>query len=110
MPGNVEDYVHRIGRTGRAGEKGTAITMFTESNSGQAHDLITILREAKQEIPPQLQALDKKGNRGNGYGYGRGRGGYGRGRGGYGRGGRGGRGGSRGFSGSNSAPLGNRRF
>ncbi|ESW95879.1 ATP-dependent RNA helicase DBP2 [Ogataea parapolymorpha DL-1] len=110
MPGNVEDYVHRIGRTGRAGEKGTAITMFTDGNSGQAHDLITILREAKQEIPPQLQALDKKGNRGNGYGYGRGRGGYGRGRGGYGRGGRGGRGGSRGFSGSNSAPLGNRRF
>ena len=31
-PNNSEDYVHRIGRTGRAGKKGTAITLFsTES-------------------------------------------------------------------------------
>jgi ATP-dependent RNA helicase DDX5/DBP2 len=28
-PNNSEDYVHRIGRTGRAGAKGTAITFFT---------------------------------------------------------------------------------
>jgi ATP-dependent RNA helicase DDX5/DBP2 len=28
-PNNTEDYVHRIGRTGRAGAKGTAITFFT---------------------------------------------------------------------------------
>ena len=28
-PNNSEDYVHRIGRTGRAGKKGTAITLFT---------------------------------------------------------------------------------
>lgn len=28
-PNNSEDYVHRIGRTGRAGSKGTAITLFT---------------------------------------------------------------------------------
>ena len=28
-PNNSEDYVHRIGRTGRAGAKGTAITLFT---------------------------------------------------------------------------------
>ncbi|GMG34577.1 unnamed protein product [Ambrosiozyma monospora] len=105
MPGNVEDYVHRIGRTGRAGEKGTAITLFTTENANQAHDLIVILKEAKQEIPPELSALDKKGF-GNGYGGGRG---YGRGRGrGRGRGGRG-YGGNRYQSGSNSAPLGNRR-
>lgn len=33
-PNNSEDYVHRIGRTGRAGAKGTAITFFTtESES-----------------------------------------------------------------------------
>lgn len=33
-PNNSEDYVHRIGRTGRAGAKGTAITFFTtESKS-----------------------------------------------------------------------------
>lgn len=28
-PNNSEDYIHRIGRTGRAGQKGTAITLFT---------------------------------------------------------------------------------
>lgn len=28
-PNNSEDYVHRIGRTGRAGANGTAITFFT---------------------------------------------------------------------------------
>lgn len=28
-PNNSEDYIHRIGRTGRAGQKGTAITFFT---------------------------------------------------------------------------------
>jgi len=28
-PNNSEDYIHRIGRTGRAGAKGTAITFFT---------------------------------------------------------------------------------
>ena len=29
VPDNVESYIHRIGRTGRAGEKGTAITFVT---------------------------------------------------------------------------------
>ncbi|QPG73966.1 ATP-dependent RNA helicase dbp2 [Brettanomyces nanus] len=111
MPGNVEDYVHRIGRTGRAGAKGTAVTFFTKDSAGLAHDLIVILREAKQEIPDDLQALDRRGNRG-----GNGRGGYG-GRGGgrrYGRGSGRGRGGYRrnnGYqSGANNAPMGQRRF
>lgn len=40
-PNNSEDYVHRIGRTGRAGAKGTAITFFTtdsESDSTLIHE------------------------------------------------------------------------
>jgi ATP-dependent RNA helicase DDX5/DBP2 len=28
-PNNSEDYIHRIGRTARAGREGTAITLFT---------------------------------------------------------------------------------
>lgn len=32
-PNNSEDYVHRIGRTGRAGAKGTAITFFTTDST-----------------------------------------------------------------------------
>lgn len=116
MPTNIEDYVHRIGRTGRAGATGTAVTLFTRGDANQAHDLIVILTEANQEVSPELQALDKKqwGRGGNGGGRGR----YGGGRGG--RGGRGprrfGNGGGSGGSGyrstgSNNAPLGgNKRW
>lgn len=101
-PSNSEDYVHRIGRTGRAGSKGTAITLFTQDNNKQAKDLVTILSEAKQHIDPKLQEMVRF--RGGG------RGGHSR----YG-GGRGGRGGYRnnnngGYSGSNNAPLGRNRY
>jgi len=90
MPGGtngVEDYVHRIGRTGRAGAKGIAYTFFTQKDSKNATQLVEVLRKAEQEIPPELQGMVR--NRG-----GRGFGGRGRGRGrgrGY-SGGRGGRG------------------
>ncbi|CCF56753.1 hypothetical protein KAFR_0B04560 [Kazachstania africana CBS 2517] len=87
MPGNIEDYVHRIGRTGRAGAKGTAISFFTEDNKSLGAKLISIMREAKQTIPNELLKYDKRQNYGGHprYGGGRGgRGGYGRGRGGYG--------------------------
>ena len=43
-PNNSEDYVHRIGRTGRAGSKGTAITLFTtESMSAPSLLLLEML-------------------------------------------------------------------
>lgn len=96
MPGNIEDYVHRIGRTGRAGATGTAISFFTEQNKGLGAKLISIMREANQNIPPELLKYDRRSYGGGHprYGGGRGgRGGYGR-RGGYG-GGRGGYGGNR---------------
>jgi ATP-dependent RNA helicase DDX5/DBP2 len=35
-PNNSEDYVHRIGRTGRAGAKGTAITFFTADSKSRS--------------------------------------------------------------------------
>ncbi|OJJ76490.1 hypothetical protein ASPBRDRAFT_117368 [Aspergillus brasiliensis CBS 101740] len=98
-PNNSEDYVHRIGRTGRAGAKGTAITFFTTDNSKQARDLVTILTEAKQQIDPRLAEMVRYS------------GGGGHGHGGYGR--WGGRGGGRGrgnqFTASNAAPLGGSR-
>jgi ATP-dependent RNA helicase DeaD len=42
MPDNTEEYVHRIGRTGRAGRKGTAITFVGEWDLA-AIDAITVL-------------------------------------------------------------------
>lgn len=105
MPGNIEDYVHRIGRTGRAGTTGTAVSFFTDNNSKLGGDLCKIMREANQTIPPELLRFDRR-SFGSHIRYGRG-GGRG-GRGGFrGRGGRGGRGGYQ--SGSNTAPLGNSR-
>jgi len=57
-PLTTEDYVHRIGRTGRAGKKGVAHTFFTQENKGLAGELVNVLREADQVVP---QALMKFG-------------------------------------------------
>ena len=95
FPLQVEDYVHRIGRTGRAGKEGKAFTFFTHENRGAANELIEILQGADQQVPLALQAMQRKGGGGGG---GRGFRGGGRGRGGGGRGG-GGRGGGRGGGG-----------
>ncbi|KAI2612819.1 p68 RNA helicase [Hypoxylon fragiforme] len=102
-PNNSEDYIHRIGRTGRAGAKGTAITLFTADNSKQARDLVAVLQEAKQQIDPRLHEMTRYGGGGGGGRYG-GRG--------YGRGGGGGGGGHRGggAGGANALPINNRRW
>lgn len=56
-PNNSEDYVHRIGRTGRRDRRGTAYTFFTKTNAKQASDLVDVLREAQQQINPKLLAM-----------------------------------------------------
>lgn len=62
----MEDYVHRIGRTGRAGAEGLAITLFTEHDKAQSGALINVLRAAGQEIPEDLlkfgTTVKKKGH------------------------------------------------
>ncbi|CAG9860507.1 unnamed protein product [Phyllotreta striolata] len=50
FPKNVEEYVHRVGRTGRAGKFGESISYFTRANWAQAKELISILEEAQQVI------------------------------------------------------------
>lgn len=56
-PNSSEDYVHRIGRTGRSNNSGTAYTFFTPGNVKQARDLIEVLQEAKQVVNPKLLSL-----------------------------------------------------
>lgn len=56
-PNCSEDYVHRIGRTGRSQRTGTAYTFFTANNAKQAQDLIGVLTEANQVINPKLYEL-----------------------------------------------------
>lgn len=54
FPLTVEDYVHRIGRTGRAGQDGKAITMFTTNEKALAGALINVLKAAGQPVPEEL--------------------------------------------------------
>ncbi|KAI8384309.1 uncharacterized protein BYT42DRAFT_562076 [Radiomyces spectabilis] len=56
-PNHMEDYVHRVGRTGRAGNKGTAYTFITPDQDRYAMDICKALRLSGQEIPPDLQKL-----------------------------------------------------
>lgn len=56
-PNNSEDYIHRIGRTGRRNRTGTAYTLFTQHNSPKAKDLVDVLTEAKQVVNPKLQEM-----------------------------------------------------
>ncbi|XP_068681098.1 probable ATP-dependent RNA helicase DDX43 isoform X1 [Montipora foliosa] len=60
FPRNIEDYVHRIGRTGRAGKKGTSLTFVTRDDWRQAHKLINIMVEANQEVPDELADMAER--------------------------------------------------
>ena len=103
-PKAPEDYIHRIGRTGRAGEKGTSITFIDEGKDSKiAAKIAHICREAGCEVPDRLQGMARFGGGGRGGG-GRGGGGY---RGRQGGGNRGG--GYHKTTGSNMAPLTNAR-
>jgi len=80
LPTDIDDYVHRIGRTGRAGNTGTATAFFNRGNRGVVRDLIDLLKEANQEVPPWLETLAREssyggGSSSRGRGRGRGRGG-----------------------------------
>ena len=60
FPRNIEDYVHRCGRTGRAGKTGTSITFVERRDRRNAQDLIKILEEAGQEVPNELVTMAEK--------------------------------------------------
>ncbi|CAL8389009.1 DEAD-box helicase 3 X-linked a isoform X2 [Gadus morhua] len=57
LPSDIEEYVHRIGRTGRVGNLGLATSFFNDKNSNITKDLLDILVEAKQEVPSWLDSL-----------------------------------------------------
>ncbi|EOA20158.1 hypothetical protein CARUB_v10000450mg [Capsella rubella] len=64
FPNGVEDYVHRIGRTGRAGATGLAYTFFGDQDAKHASDLIKILEGANQKVPPQVREMATRGGGG----------------------------------------------
>lgn len=62
-PNHNEDYVHRCGRTGRAGNTGTAVTFVLPEQDRFAAFLVKSLTESKQEVPENLKALADKFNK-----------------------------------------------
>jgi len=60
MPKNIDDYVHRIGRTGRAGEKGQSFSYITKSELSLAADLVKLMQKANLEISPELMDMKNK--------------------------------------------------
>ena len=52
---DIDDYVHRIGRTARAGNPGLATTFYNDRNWTIAPQLVKLLIECQQEVPEFLQ-------------------------------------------------------
>lgn len=77
LPDNSEDYVHRIGRTGRAGNYGKAISFVTPSEKADVRRIEKLIRQAlpvlslpqlpperpKAQTPPK-QSMPYRGQRG----------------------------------------------
>mmetsp|Transcript_20820 Transcript_20820/g.21475 ORF Transcript_20820/g.21475 Transcript_20820/m.21475 type:complete len:882 (-) Transcript_20820:133-2778(-) len=56
-PNHVEDYVHRVGRTGRAGRKGVAYTFLLPTEDQYAPMMKTILEKAEQSVPKEIEDM-----------------------------------------------------
>ncbi|CBN74235.1 DEAD box helicase [Ectocarpus siliculosus] len=54
FPLTIEDYIHRIGRTGRAGKKGVSHTYFHQGDKARAGELVNVLQDANQSVPEAL--------------------------------------------------------
>ncbi|KAJ3691919.1 hypothetical protein LUZ60_012269 [Juncus effusus] len=78
LPKNIDSYVHRIGRTGRAGKSGLATAFFDGSNYAIAKSLTDLMKEANQQVPDWLLGFNDGGSYGqsNDYGGGGDFGGY----------------------------------
>jgi ATP-dependent RNA helicase DDX3X len=64
FPKNIDDYIHRIGRTARAGNIGKAVTFFTYDNEPMKEPLVAVLKSSNQQIP---EFLLSRGGGGDGY-------------------------------------------
>ncbi|CAK9055383.1 unnamed protein product [Durusdinium trenchii] len=61
---NTEDYVHRIGRTGRAGQKGFAVTFLDKrQDGGKAKGIMEVMKRTNQEVPSELYDMARLGGK-----------------------------------------------
>ncbi|KAK7695505.1 hypothetical protein QCA50_000141 [Cerrena zonata] len=56
-PNHMEDYVHRAGRTGRAGNKGTCVTFITPEQDRYSVDIYRALKASNASMPKELEEL-----------------------------------------------------
>ena len=70
LPSDIDDYVHRIGRTGRAGNTGVATAFFNRGSKNITKGLNELLTEANQEVPEFLNDVMRESSRGGGKGSG----------------------------------------
>ncbi|KAI4348812.1 hypothetical protein L6164_009489 [Bauhinia variegata] len=68
LPNDIDDYVHRIGRTGRAGKMGLATAFFNDNNLSLAKPLAELMQESNQEVPAWLTRYAAKASFGGGGG------------------------------------------
>lgn len=54
-PKNISEFVHRAGRSGRAGVKGKAFTLLTNEDEGIFFDVKNFLEKNNFKVPPQLK-------------------------------------------------------
>jgi len=59
FPGSIEQYRHRVGRAGRQGKKGAALSFFTRKFAPLARDLIELLKKGGHFVDPNLEILAK---------------------------------------------------
>lgn len=60
LPTDIGNYVHRIGRTGRAGNTGLVTSFFTDRNRNISHDLMDLLVGSNQEVPGWLKKMTEE--------------------------------------------------
>ncbi|KAL8722566.1 MAG: hypothetical protein Q9225_000961 [Loekoesia sp. 1 TL-2023] len=62
FPKDINEYVHRIGRTARIGNVGLATSFYNDRDEGVADDLVKLLLETDQEIPDFLEGFKPSGD------------------------------------------------
>lgn len=57
---DIEEYVYRVGLTGRAGKTGLAITLMTKMDCSKAKGLVELMEKSGQDVPPELRKMASK--------------------------------------------------
>ncbi|XP_059351752.1 uncharacterized protein LOC130694111 [Daphnia carinata] len=57
LPTDIEEHVHRVGRTGRVGNVGKSIRFFEEERVAGAGELVCLLTKSNADVPPLMQAI-----------------------------------------------------